>query len=356
MRNFKKVIAVVVTLVMLLGVVGISSSAATAATIKLSGRTQARVGDTYELTVSVEGTVGAVEGIIAYTGATYVSAEEGASVKANENGTLSFVGLASEADKNGKLFTLTFTLDSTASNAKFEIAACKGANVEGTGYVEVAKTNAELDTYPDIVTVDYAELKADASDPDLRFKLTYNLDELAKYDSDASVKEYGVLIGLSKSLGSAELTLEKENESYIVKASATPDDSFTGAVTVYANISNSHGENKSLLGVRVIARAYIVLNDGNDTVIYSNNDSDYVGNGTSTRSMIGCAKIAAGQIYSQVADTDATRLKYYSEYTDVLPYEVPAEATEKNPYKLSKTELLSLIQSYKELFFKKAAQ
>lgn len=375
MRNLKKIVAVVVTLVMLIGVVGVAASAETAGNIVISGRTQVSVNETeYELTVSLTktGTVDGVEGVITYdpavfdyTGvalAEYFTAIAGnptdaaSSVKVDETaGTIKFVGL--DGQTGGDWFVLTFDVLAAAASTTFTGTA-QGAAADGSTatYVDVTVEGLASGAYPDIVTAKYAELKADAADPDLRFALNYDLAALAEYDANATVKEYGVLVGLSRSIEGMELKVGmEETNSAVVRAKLNVSD-FGGGL-VYANVTNSHSDSKTMLGVRVTARAYIILEDG--TEIYSNNDNDYVADGYSAeKSMIGCAKAAAKGIAADttnsLTDEVRTRMAAYGDYTKTLPltYTAPEDGSEDtvNPLGLSKTELLQYIQDYADLF------
>ena len=266
MRNLKKIIAVVVTLVMLIGVVGISASAADEApTIVLSGRTQARVGDTYELTVSLNGkdTVGGVEGVIAYTGATYASVafantENSAKIRDNGDGTINFVGLSSQTDADGKWFTLTFNLSDEASEASFAITSCEGANVDGTGYVTVATESTALTTYPDgIIDMSGAWILLETGKEDLRFGVNYSETNLKAYKQDAEIEEYGVLLMVTQKLAGRELEHKMIADQEPGLAYARVTDGSAPSESFYTYIKNSASWSAKSKGVRISARAYI---------------------------------------------------------------------------------------------------
>lgn len=163
MRNLKKIIAVVVTLVMLFAVASVSVSAAAAPVFSLRGATEVSLTEAaadgesaqyYELAVHLEDadkTVGAIEGVITYDPAvfTYKETALGAALKADaantventvdatEAGKVKFVGLSTEA---GVWFVLRFSIVAEGS-ADFALEA-KAANRTGTAYLNVTVNGA----------------------------------------------------------------------------------------------------------------------------------------------------------------------------------------------------------------------
>ena len=163
MRNLKKIIAVVVTLVMLFALASVSASAATAPVFSLRGATEVSLTEAaadgesaqyYELAVHLEDadkTVGAIEGVITYDPAvfTYKETALGAALKADaantventvdatEAGKVKFVGLSTEA---GVWFVLRFSIVDEGS-ADFALEA-KAANRTGTAYLNVTVNGA----------------------------------------------------------------------------------------------------------------------------------------------------------------------------------------------------------------------
>lgn len=163
MRNLKKIIAVVVTLVMLFALASVSASAATAPVFSLRGATEVSLTEAaadgesaqyYELAVHLEDadkTVGAIEGVITYDPAvfTYKETALGAALKADaantventvdatEAGKVKFVGLSTEA---GVWFVLRFSIVAEGP-ADFALEA-KAANRTGTAYLNVTVNGA----------------------------------------------------------------------------------------------------------------------------------------------------------------------------------------------------------------------
>ena len=166
MRNLKKIIAVVVTLVLIFSLASVSVSAATNLKFSLRGATQvgmlddylANVGDSkeyYELAVyldeSADGEVGAIQGVITYdTDAftfEYEKSELGKALEADnaglntkenslleeEKGTIKFVGLSNKA---GVWYVLRFSINDAKTGAIFTLTA-RGSNAEGTASLTV---------------------------------------------------------------------------------------------------------------------------------------------------------------------------------------------------------------------------
>lgn len=308
MRNLKKIIAVVVTLVMLLGVASFAASAANDPTLALYGKSETGLTKGqgfYELVVHLTdagNTVGGIEGTITYdaTKFTYNSVElsdafvaagnpdADSVVACDNNGTIKFVGL-NNASSVGEWFVLNFEVIATGT-ADFVLTA-KGANVDG--YVTVTAngdaTNAIDD---DALNVAGASIKRnkEAALQDIRFHVDVDHAKLG----DRTVVEYGLLLMFTKrleSLGYAELTYDMiENQQYGL-AWAKVEGDIDESVTTYAVNLNNMKENA--LGVKVSARAFAKLSDG--TVIYSKNyNSTYGTNaGYESKSVIDVARKAA---------------------------------------------------------------
>lgn len=171
MRNLKKIIAVVVTLVMLFAITSISASAAAAPVFSLFGKTETNLTvaagaeenqEFYELTVyleDAESQVGAIQGVITYDPTIFVyqaeASELGAalddgyntvenSLSCDDNGTIKFVGVANEA---GTWYVLRFTVVATGS-ASFGLVA-EAANATGTAHLDVSAKALEDATITD---------------------------------------------------------------------------------------------------------------------------------------------------------------------------------------------------------------
>ncbi len=166
MRNLKKIIAVVVTLVMLFAITSISASAATAPVFSLRGATEVNFlkeveteGDPaqyYELAVYLEDAgeqVGAIQGVITYEPEifTYKDAVLGSALSSDlnsvdnsikvqydeseaETGTIKFVGLS---EKSGEWFVIRFRITGEEKvGATFALKAY-AANKESSASLEV---------------------------------------------------------------------------------------------------------------------------------------------------------------------------------------------------------------------------
>ena len=305
MRNFKKLIAVVVTLVMLLTVASIGVSANTAPTISLVGMpsTGATVeGTYYDVQVKLADTanaVGGIEGTITFdaplTLADVVLSDnfvkagntKDNSVAASGN-SIKFVGLASG---DGVWFTLKFTVaksDDTSATVAF--ANVKGAKADGSDYITVATNDLAVSVVNnDIVAVGGAAIKlVDTADAqDIMFQALVNAEALEAAYPNATVKKIGALMGISQKLNGVELTAGMVND-YVIDATTEYDKAEDYAI----NLNNM---TKNLVGVKIVARAYIVINDGEkDVTIYSNNyNPTYdVVNGYGRRSVLQVATLA----------------------------------------------------------------
>ncbi len=309
MRNLKKIIAVVVTLVMLLSVATVAASAADGATLALYGK--AETGLTkgqgyYELAVHLTdagNTVGGIEGAITYDttifnyvdaklNANFVAAgnpEEAAVVACtDDNGVVKFVGL-NNAQSTGEWFVLRFEVVAEGS-ANFAFSGVKGANTEGYVTVSVAGDDT-VATDSDFLKVEGASIKRnkDENMQDIRFRVVIDQAELPE---GKTVKEYGLLLMFTKRLGYRELvySMIADCETGLAWAKVDPD-----AVTdeFAVNLNNMRANQ---LGVKVSARAFAKLDDG--TIIYSKNyNSEYnTKAGYDSKSVVDVARLAARYI------------------------------------------------------------
>ncbi len=292
MRNLKKIIAVVVTLVMLFAVASVSASAATAPKFALYGRSEAGFTDVsadetpeyYELEVYLENgdEVGAIEGVITYdpTIFQYVATaselgdalDNGSNTMANsielvEEGKLKFVGIS---NTSGTWFVLKFTVGGAGSTS-FSLSA-KAANATGTAYLDVqANGSAATITDEDLINVKGAAILVNensAVTQDLTFKVEIDDTLVADYVEEyGEISEVGVLMMFTKRLaqGRRELTLALGNaEGLVVAKKATADaNDFT------VDLKNIK---ENAMGVNISARAYISFTkDDTTTTIYSKN-------------------------------------------------------------------------------------
>lgn len=309
MRNLKKIIAVVVTLVMLLSVASFAASAAGEPTLALYGKAETGLTNGqgyYELAVHLTdagNTVGGIEGAITYdttlfnyAGAVLNSAfveagnpEEAAVVACtDDNGVVKFVGL-NNAQSVGEWFVLKFEVVGTGS-ANFEFTDVKGANTEG--YVTVNAVGDEtVASDADVLKVEGAGIKtnADPSLQDIRYRVVVDQSKLPE---GRTVKEYGLLLMFTKRLGYGELTYDMiaANTNGLAWAKI-PGQYVTDEYAV--NLNNMKANQ---IGVKVSARAFAVLDD--DTVIYSKNyNSEYnTKAGYDSKSVVDVARIAAAYI------------------------------------------------------------
>ena len=325
MRNFKKLIAVVVTLVMLLTVASFGVSANTAPTISLVGMPSTGTtveGTYYDVQVKLADTanaVGGIEGTITFDAPltladvvlsdTFVAAgnTEENSVAVSGN-AIKFVGLATG---DGVWFTLKFTVaksDDTSATVAF--ANVKGAKADGSDYVTVdTKDLAVSVVNNDIVAAGGAAIKVvDTVDAqDIMFQALVDAEALEAAYPGATVKKIGAVMGVAQKLDGVELVADINN-SYAVSASTEYDKAEDFAV-------NLNKMTAALVGVKIVSRVYIVVNYSNeDITIYSNNyDMDYsVDNGCARRSVLQVAKkavkLAQKNGFDDVAYTDGTMI------------------------------------------------
>ncbi len=294
MRNFKKIIAVVVTLVMLFAIASISASAATAPVFSLRGATEvnftkaAAEGESaeyYELAVFLEDAdhqVGAIDGVITYDPEvfTFKVAELGAALQVLEdgntvensivddgNGTIKFVGLSEEV---GVWFVLKFSVIAEKEGVAFGLVA-RGANAEGTAALEVTtKATSATVTNEEMINMEGGAILQKT--PNLETEPAQELTFSVKVDPDAvaaaevkhgAATDVGVLFMYTKRLNYRELSLNMTDKTGLAQAEQPIEGDIADFTVNLANIK------WNAMGVSVSARAYIKFTDG--TVIYSKN-------------------------------------------------------------------------------------
>ncbi len=362
MSKFTKIIAVVVTLVMLLGVVGIVSSAEESPIMKLSSkRTQVTSGSKFEVTVSLSDAtqvVGGVEGTITYNKDMFsnpvVTLTDAFTANGNGNaaevvntetaGVIKYVGLAGN-DTGSDWFTITFDTATvaTSSNQTFTITA-KGSNKTGTAVQTVASLNVAVNAVPNAVKVMGAQLKYGATvtfdQQDLRFAVNVDKTYLPQ---DKNAVEFGVLMMFTQRLGDRELTYDMiaNNEKGLVVARKLPAEgqqSITVPELFFAQLNGTASDDlNAIKGIRVSARAYVRYDD-NTVVYYSNNNEDgRVVAGYSSKSFNGALKantklmLDAYTAYKNI--DEASRTDAQQAYIDALTEydkEYPTTTTMKN--------------------------
>lgn len=305
MRNFKKIIAVAITLVMLLSVAAIGASAETAPTISLVGASSTGLTDGtagyYEVDVvlsDANNAVGGIEGVITYDKDVFVydSVVLSDTFKANNtvdnsiahtDGSIKFVGLATG---DGVWFTIKFTVKAVAESTTIAFSGVKGAKADGSDYITVATSNNELSVVDnDVIKVGGAAIKlVDTVDAqDIKFEALVDADALAEKYGEVTVKKIGALMGVTQKLDGVDLVAGMTHE-YVLDANVDHDTAENFAI----NLNNM---TKALVGVKITSRVYIVVNDGTkDITIHSTNyDVDYsVVNGCASQSVLQVAKKA----------------------------------------------------------------
>ena len=309
MRNLKKVLAVALSLVMLLCVAAISASAATTPKISLVGMSSTGAtgesGYFYEVDVvlaDADNAVGGIEGVITYDPAvlTYADVDLSDGFAANntvENsiaqsaGSIKFVGLATG---DGVWFTVKFTVAATDAVTNVTFSNVKGAKVDGSDYITVDTADMPVSVVNNnIVKVGGAAIKlvetADAQDIMFQALVDATALENAYPGATVTVKKIGAIMGISKALDGVELEVGvSNNNQYAIEATTDYDQAEDFAI----NLNNMRA---NLVGVKIVSRAYIVVDvDGQEKTIYSNNyDSTYtVANGCGNRSVLDVAKKA----------------------------------------------------------------
>lgn len=325
MRTFKKIIAVLVTLSMLLGAVALTASAGELAEVKLVGRTQLEEGDTYSVDLVVSTGNGGVQGTIFYNTAAldfdsvvyseaFANKNKGLDdlVRVDEaNGAIAFIGLNPGTEE--AWFTINFTALTTAETSvsvgdgtfDLMISDEKGTGVIGTpGITLINVDNIKIVT-PGQVKKLGATIKGTgkAERQDIKFISDVN------YVGDKNIVEYGVIFLPAQLLKGQELVADPNfdynpDDSKTVKAAIA---TYTGenldkTVRFAATLTGSASFNmNSLLNVDFVSRSYIKLADGE--IIYSNNDGGASGacvdNGYATKSIASVA-VRMGQALSGV--------------------------------------------------------
>lgn len=333
MRTFKKIIAVLVTLSMLLGAVALTASAGEIAVVKLTGRTQLELrndgGENYEiysldLVVSEES--GGVQGTISYDknyfefvsvdfSDEFTAANKGTNnvYKVNaDNGTIAFIGINPGADITW--FTVNFkpvALTDAVEGAEFAIGdgafELMASNTDGTGTV---LPEVNVPGKVEIVTAGQVDVlgatirgTGAVEDQDIGFYTNIG------YQGEATIIEYGAIFlpakllpkgaellvdatygtnSLGKPVKAAVATykLEDADEAYKTEDGT----SLKNDVRIRATLAGSASFKMStLLTTDFVSRSYIKLADG--TILYSNNDGGAKGaainNGYATKSIAG---------------------------------------------------------------------
>lgn len=339
MRNLKKIIAVVVTLVMLLSVAGIAASAEGEPVLALQGK--ATTGLTngqgyYELAVHLTANndqVGGIEGAITYDTAkfNYVGAVLNANFVAagnpteavtvactDDNGVVKFVGL-NDNNSIGEWFVLQFEVVATGE-ATFAFENVKGANTEG--YVTVvANGDSTVVVDDNVVGVEGAQIKknADPEKQDIRFRVT-----VGAAPEGRTVVKYGMLLMFTKRLGYRELTYDMiaGHEEGLAWAEVNAADVDGGEFAV--NLNNMKANQ---LGVKVSARAYAVLDNGD--VIYSSNYNNQFSTkaGYESKSVIDVSRLAARKIIDEAWCSDAAAVAAIEDILDLASIKDANRAT-----------------------------
>ena len=328
MRNFKKIIAVLITLSMLLSAVALTAFAGETPTVRLVGRTQVEQEDTYlvDFMVSDAEDIGGVQGTITYDASVFtyqgveftkefddVNKRTDNVLKHNEEtGTIAFIGI--NPGNDAVWFTLKFKATNLTKDASFdinsEVLQLKVSTKDGKDIF--FKTSVEFPKNIMVVKKEQMIMKGatiraekDVNNQDLKVETKIN------YDGDLEVVECGVIFLPAQLLPKgAELNCDP-NYIYGLNSKGNP---IKGAVarkevvpgdgvdysTIYATLSGSSTFNAgALLQVDIMSRAYIKLEDG--SVIYTNNDFDgtSINDGYARKSIIGIAKDMAKYILTQ---------------------------------------------------------
>lgn len=312
MRNLKKVIAVVVTLVMLLGIAAISASAAANPTVTLLGKSETGITDGtegyYEVVVHVDdantmAAGGAIEGIVTYDSTlfTYAGVEVNDSIKAlnpdtavaldKGNGTIAFICVGNGSVEDW--FILKFKVNE-AGTADFTLKL-KAADDES--YLTVTAVNETTTVKNDgYINIKGAQLKLieNAQTQDIRFVV--DLDESKV---TGTVSEIGVLLMYTKRLGHRELTVDIQDATGLAVARKV----IGGDVEVPTGefFANVNGMAVDQLGVKISARAYVKVDD---VVYYSNNYilETKINSGYASKSVVDVARAAAADAKANCKD------------------------------------------------------
>ncbi|MBO7217327.1 MAG: hypothetical protein J6V50_01355, partial [Clostridia bacterium] len=267
--------------------------------------------------------VGGIEGAITYDtnmfnyvgavlNANFVAAgnpEEAVTVACTgDNGVVKFVGL-NDNNSIGEWFVLQFEVVATG-NATFAFENVKGANTEG--YVTVAAVGDSTVVVDDsVVAVEGASIKknADPAKQDIRFRVTFG-----EAPEGRTVVKYGMLLMFTKRLGYGELTYDMRvnGAEGLAWAEVAAADVTGGEFAV--NLNNMKANQ---LGVKVSARAYAVLDNG-DVIYSSNYNSEFnTKAGYDSKSVVDVARLAAKKIIDSNWCDDAAKVAAVEDILDL---------------------------------------
>lgn len=308
MRTCKKLVALVMALAMLATMFAFSASAAAVATVTITGGDTALEGSEYIVSVNVtdaDAVVGGMSGVITVEGATLskIVANE-ALLKANNNatqdtvvkeGTNSFKFAAVGDD--GEWFKLTLTdlvadatIKVTASDIAVSNATGSAKLVADTDYTvtNLTKTVEALDTGIYVSGTGMRDEK-DVTKQGMRYRVAFD----TKFSFDG-VTEFGVVYIPKQLLDSGAKLEVGSTDTDVRKLSVTMEDPIVNYVKndkaffAYVNTGVSGNETRSysMLGVRVLVRAYYVK-DGK--TYYSNNTDTAAEGGIADKAVLNVA-------------------------------------------------------------------
>lgn len=307
----KKLIALVLTVAMMVGVCAISASAATAPELLAEGAATVTVGEKYSVAVRLndaDNQVGGFQAELAYTGATVSSVVVNPDVlaynKTNDAGTIAVddgnsVNIAAVANLSGTNYKtriwvkVTFTVTEENPTFKLEnvVFSDKNASVlEGSVGTQLAPTTATTDVKLNKVGM-LPSKTADKQGVVVNGSVTAD-----------DIKEFGVLFYPTQLLDGA-LTLETEGA---LKASITSDSASFDTLKTDFDASlkmnfSTDAKSAKFLGIKVTSVVYCVKTNGD--VIYSQNNVDkYIQGGVADKAILNTAL----DIVNAIEDKDDT--------------------------------------------------
>lgn len=313
----KKIIAFVLVLAMVLSVCAFSASAATAPSVVLEGAATAVAGETYTVSVRLNGAddVAGVQGEIAYANATvkeivvnpqlrtWNNTEDDNTIVYNDGNSVNFATLA-DVTGTRLLVKITFTVaeGATFSLANVKFADDNAAVLEGTTGAALAPTVISAEAAKSVSIVGVG----------MRPEETATKQAVVvrgKVDAD-DVKEIGVLFYPTQLLNGKALTLETAGA---VKAVATENlENILAVEEGFDGILNVDFEDElkaaKFLGVKVTSVVYYKDSEGN--VTYSSNTVDkYIKNGVASKAILNTALdkvkgVESNELDAALADLD----------------------------------------------------
>lgn len=298
----KKLIAVVLTVAMMLTVCAFSASAAVAPSLVLQGAADVEAGADYTVIIRLNDTdnqVGAFQGELAYTGATFKSVQVNPKVTAYNNGDADETIIKNDGDSVNfvAVADIDGTNDATQIWFKVTFTAAAGASFELKNVIFSDKNGNKIED----ATVGAALAPNVVSDPSVTLKKVGILEQteankqgivvnagLSNIPAEAT--EYGVVFYPTALLNGEQLTVETVGAVKASVVKETNEATFNKFIekqefnaVLHFNFS-TETKATQFLGTKVSARVYYIV-DGEP--VYSANSVDkYIQSGVSSKAVL----------------------------------------------------------------------